>query len=448
MAKHKLLVLASTSVLSLSLVAACGGGDTDSTGQAAPTTESPSATATASATATETPTPTASETGPPTRANADLVIWADPDRAKFLKKYADQFGEENGISVAVQVVNDTRVPFKDATNVGKGPDIVVGAHDWLGELVQNNTVAPVQLSADVASKFQESAIEATKFNGQGYGVPYAIENMALVRNTEMAPEAPKTMEELIAAGQKIKSGSGGKVTNVMVQVMGKVGNAYNTYPYLSAYKGGIFGETSNGGYDPKKLIVNSPASIKGAEQLAKLGKAGVLSTNIGDDNAEGLFTSKKAPFYITGPWAIQNIKKAGIKYAISPLPTLAGGGQMQPFLGVQMFYVSAKAKNAAFAQEFVTNYVPRKDVQLELFKSGSRPPALIEAYDEVAASDPDVKAFFEAGKDSKAMPNIPAMNAVWGPLGQAAADVISGKQAPKARFDAAQKEIQSNISKG
>ena len=442
----KLVVLASTSFLSLSLVTACGGGDTDTSGQAAPTTESPSATA--SATETETPTPTASETGAPARANADLVIWADADRAKFLKKYADQFGQENGISVAVQVVTDTRVQFKDATNVGKGPDITVGAHDWLGELVQNNTVAPVQLSADVASKFQESSIEATKFNGQGYGVPYAIENIALVRNTEMAPEAPKTMDELVATGQKIKAASGGKVKNVLIQPVGKVGNAYFTYPYLSAYKGGIFGASGDGGYDANKLIINSPASIKGAEQLAKLGKAGVLSTNVGDDNAEGLFTSKKAPYFITGPWAIPNVKKAGIKYAISPLPTLAGGGQMQPFLGVQMFYVSAKAKNAAFAQEFVTNYVPRKDVQLEMFKAGGRPPALIEAYDEVSASDPDVKAFYEAGKDSQPMPNIPAMNSVWGPLGQASADVIAGKQAPKARFDAAQKEIQGNIKKG
>jgi arabinogalactan oligomer/maltooligosaccharide transport system substrate-binding protein len=43
------------------------------------------------------------------------------------------------------------------------------------------------------------------------------------------------------------------------------------------------------------------------------------------------------------------------------------------------------------------------------------------------------------------MPNIPAMNSVWGPLGQAAADVIAGKAEAKARFDAAQKEIEKAI---
>jgi arabinogalactan oligomer/maltooligosaccharide transport system substrate-binding protein len=121
---------------------------------------------------------------------------------------------------------------------------------------------------------------------------------------------------------------------------------------------------------------------------------------------------------------------------------------MKPFLGVQMFYVSSKAKNAALAQEFVTNYIPRKDVQLALFEVGKRPPALAEAYEEVAASDPDVKAWYEAGVDGLPMPNIPAMNAVWGPFGQATADIISGKAGAQARLDAAAKEITANIAKG
>jgi arabinogalactan oligomer/maltooligosaccharide transport system substrate-binding protein len=420
-------------------MSACGGG-----GEAA----SPSATssATASETATAIPTPTGTE-APVRDAAADLVIWADADRAPIISKYAQEFGKENGVKVAVQISVDTREQFKDATKVGKGPDVIVGAHDWLGELVQNGTVAPIQLSDDVAGKFSENSIAATKFNGQTYGVPYAVENIGLMRNTALAPTAPKTMDELVKMGTEAKSKSGGKVTNVLIQQVGKTGNAYYSYPYLSAFDGGIFATKANGDYDPNKVIVNSAGSIKGAQVLSDLGKKKVLSTNVGDDNAEGLFTSGKAAFFITGPWSVPNAKKAGIKYEITNLPSLAGGGAMKPFLGVQMFYVSAKAKNAVLAQEFVTNYVPRKDVQLALFEAGGRPPALTEAYNEVSANDKDVKAWFEAGKEGAPMPNIPAMNSVWGPLGQAAADVISGKD-PKARFDAAQKEIVGNIAKG
>lgn len=370
--------------------------------------------------------------------------WADANRAPLLTKYAAQFGEENGITVAVQIAAETRKQFGDATKVGKGPDIVVGAHDWLGELVQNGTVAPIQLDDATAAKFAPAAVTASKYDGQNYGVPFSIENIALVRNTDLAPDAPATLDDLLTAARAAKA-KDSKVSVLLDQSVGKTGNAYYTFPWLSAYGGGIFGVKDNGDYDADKVIVNSAESLKGAEQLAMMGKDKVLSTNVGDDNAEGIFTSGKAPFFITGPWSIPNIKKAGINYGISPLPSLPGGDAMQPFLGVQLFYVSAKANNATLAQEFVTNYVPTKEFQLAMFEAGGRPPALTEAYDEVAASDPEVKAWYEAGKDGKPMPNIPAMNSVWGPLGQAAADVISGKAEPKARFDAAQKEIEKAI---
>lgn len=405
-------------------------------------TETPPATSTA-ATPTAAATPSAVNSADPARADADLVIWSDADRAPVVQKFADQFAADNGLKAQVQIAADARAMFATATQVGKGPDIVVGAHDWLGEFVQNNLVAPVQLSEADQAKFSEAALSAVKFNGQIYGVPYAVENIALVRNKDLVPEAPATMDDLVKAAKELQSA--GKVQTLLVQEVGKSGNAYFTYPYLSAFGGGIFGLNDKGDYDPSKIIVNSPESIKGAEVLKQLGAQKVLSTNIDGSNSDAIFGDKKAAFFITGPWAIQKAKDAGVNYAISNLPSLTGGGPMQPFLGVQMFYMSSKAKNAAIAQEFLTQYVTTKDFQVELFEVGHRPPALIEAYDEVAAQDPDVKAWFEAGKDAMPMPNIPAMAAVWGPLGQAGADVISGKAEPKVRFDQAAAEIKAAI---
>lgn len=448
MHKRALGAAALTSTAALVLVGCGSSGSTTSSSASAGNTASASASASASesASASQTAAPEEVDAKDPSRADADLVIWADANRAPYLTEYAQQFADENGVTVAVQIAAETRKQFGDATKVGKGPDIVVGAHDWLGELVQNGTVAPIQLDEATAAKFAPASIAASKFDGQNYGVPFSIENIALVRNTDLAPDAPATLDDLLTAAKAAKA-KDSKVSVLLDQSVGKTGNAYYTFPWLSAYGGGIFGVKDNGDYDPDKVIVNSAESLKGAEQLAKMGKDKVLSTNVGDDNAEGIFTGGKSPFFITGPWSIPNIKKAGINYGISPLPSLPGGDAMQPFLGVQLFYVSAKANNATLAQEFVTNYVPTKDFQLAMYEAGGRPPALTEAYDEVAAADPDVKAWYEAGKDGKPMPNIPAMNSVWGPLGQAAADVISGKAEPKARFDAAQKEIVANIKK-
>jgi arabinogalactan oligomer/maltooligosaccharide transport system substrate-binding protein len=431
--QKRLLGAASLAGVAALLMSACGGS-------------TPTPAATGDAAATTTPAATSTTTGAPVRdASVDLVIWSDADRATILKKYADQFGQEQGIKVQIQVSTDVRKDFKAATDAGKGPDVIVGAHDWLGELVQNGAVKPVNLSTAQQDQFTPAAIQAAKFNGQLYGVPYATENLGLMRNTALAPDAPASFEDMIAKGKAMKDS--GKATNAFLQQVGKTGDAYYSYPYLSAFGGGIFAVKPNGDYDPTQVLVDSPGSVKGATFMGQLGKDGYLSTNIDFDTAQSLFATGKVPYYVTGPWAVDKAKGAGIKYAISPLPTI-DGGKMSPFLGVQMFYVSAKAKNKAFAEEFVTKYVPNKDLQVDLFKVGNRPPALAEAYAEVAATNPDVKAWYEAGQGALPMPNIPAMNAVWGPLGQAGADVISGKTPPKERFDAAAKEIETNIKKG
>ena len=85
--------------------------------------------------------------------------------------------------------------------------------------------------------------------------------------------------------------------------------------------------------------------------------SGALNRSITGDNAIPTFTGGKTAFLISGPWAIADIKKAGIKYDITPVPAFAGGKPAQPFVGVQAFYVASKGKSKALAQEFVTNYV-------------------------------------------------------------------------------------------
>jgi len=385
----------------------------------------------------------ADSTEPPVRdANAELVIWSDDVRAPILTEYAEQFGEEYGITVQVQVSTDTREQFKNATNVDQGPDVIVGAHDWLGELVQNGTVAPIQMSEDVQASFVPEALEATRFDGQIYGVPYATENLALIRNTALAPDEPATMEELVETGKQLVAD--GEAEQVMVTPVGQVGDAYHAFPYLAAYGGGIFGENPEGGFDPANVIVGSAESVQGGEKISYLAEEGALNVNVDGATMEALFVEGTVPYMVTGPWTVPQVEGAGIEYAISPIPDFEDGGETVPFLGVQMFYVSSKAANATLAQEFVNQYVPSLEMQLALFEAGQRPPALSEALEQVSTEDDVIEAFAVAGEGAQPMPNIPAMNSVWGPLGQATADIVGGDD-PAERLQAAQEEIEANI---
>ena len=48
------------------------------------------------------------------------------------------------------------------------PDIIIGAHDWLGEFVTNGAVAPVDLG-EKSGDFNEVAVQAYTYGGQVYG---------------------------------------------------------------------------------------------------------------------------------------------------------------------------------------------------------------------------------------------------------------------------------------
>ena len=432
------------------LLSACGG-DADTDTAAEPTSAAAEDTADDTAAESgdaaeeteEAPADDAASTEAPVRdENAELVIWADDVRAPILTEWAEQFGDEYGITTQVQVATDVRQQFKDASNVDQGPDIVVGAHDWLGEFVQDGIVAPVQMSADTQALFTEDSISATQYDGQIYGVPYATESLGLIRNTALAPDVPASMEELVATGKELVEA--GDADQVMVTPVGQQGDAYHAFPYLSAYGGGIFGTNADGGWDPENVIVGSEESIQGGEKIAWLAEEGALNVNIDFPTMESLFAEGRTPYMVAGPWAIPNVEGAGIEYAIDPIPDFEDGGTTTPFLGVQMFYVSAKAANPTLAQEFVNTYVTNEEMQLALFEAGQRPPALISALETVSADDADIEAWSAAGEGASPMPNIPAMNAVWGPLGQATADIVGGDE-PGERLTAAQEEIVANI---
>lgn len=415
------------------------GGKTTSAGKSASPSASNSASPSASA--------SASSSGAPARGNADLVIWTDAQRAPVLAPFAKSFGDQNGISVSVQPVStDLQSAYVTATNAGKGPDIVVGATDWIGNLVQNGTIAALPLSSAQKQGFEPTALKAVTYNGQTYGVPYATENLALITNTAEATPAPATFEALVSHGKAAVRAK--KAVDPLALQIGQQGDPYTLQPLFASAGGTLFGTKPDGTYDPAQLGVDRPGALAFAKELAKFGEKGqgVFKRSIDPNNAVSLFTSGKVPYLVSGPWAIPQIKQAHVKYTISPVPGFTGMGPARPFLGVQAFYVSAKAKNAALAQEFTLNYLTRKDVEEALYKAEPRPPALTAAYQDVAKSDPDIAAFHKAGEDGVVLPQIPAMSAVWGPLGTAEAAIVGGAN-PTSTMRAAASQIKQAISK-
>ncbi|WP_088316499.1 extracellular solute-binding protein [Kineosporia sp. R_H_3] len=420
------------------LTAACGGGS--STGSsAAPSSSEPAATSSA---------PDASPTtsGPPVRSNADLVIWTDELKAPAVKTVADTFAAANGITVDVQVVSsDLQAAVVTANAAGNGPDVFTGAHDWIGNLVQNGTIDPLQLSAAQVQGYADVAVEATTYNDKLYALPYGIEALALYRNTAVAPDAPKTLDEAFKTGAAAVKAK--KVESAFNLQVGDNGDAYHMEPLLTSMGGYMFGTEANGNYDPKDLGIGKAGSIAAAKKIGALGEKGskVLRRSISGDNSIALFAGGKAAYLVSGPWALADVKKGGIEYAISPIPGFAGEKKAAPFAGVQAFFVSSKGKNKAFAQEFVANAANTEEAMQAMYDGAKLPPALKSLQAKVG-SDPDVKTFVDAAAAANPMPAIPAMQAVWEPLGKAYAAIVGGADPTKTITNAG-KTINAAIAK-
>jgi arabinogalactan oligomer/maltooligosaccharide transport system substrate-binding protein len=367
----------------------------------------------------DTPAPSSTPDATDTVATTNLTVWVDAERADALSQAAADYETQTGIKVEIVARDNSTLKddFIQQANSGSGPDVVMGAHDWLGELTTNGVIAPLELGAKAAD-FLPVALDASTYDGTVYELPYAVENLALLRNADLVPEAATSYDDMIAKGEA----SGAEFAFVVEQ--GENGNPYHLYPFQTAFGAPVFGRDANGAYDPTQLTLGDGTVF--AEWLATQGVNGTndISTEITGDIAKEKFTTGEAAFWLTGPWNVGAAVDAGINVAVDPVAS-PGDEAAQPFAGVKGFFVNQYSENKVAANDFLVNYIGTEDVQIALFESGGVLPALTAAAESVS-SDPIVAGFKAAGDQAVPMPAIPAMGKVWEYWGIAEAAILNG----------------------
>ena len=357
-----------------------------------------------------------------------LVIWSDPERADAIQEAAEEFAEANDIEVDVQNVSfdDIQGDVVNAHQAGNAPDIFIGAHDWAGNLMRNGAVQTVELPSDREEGIDPTALEAMTIDGQLLGVPYTQENIFLMRNTDLAPDAPETFEELVEVGSQLKDD--GEVDEVLAMAVGQEGDPYRMNALMSSAGGYLFGQDDNGDWDPEDLGVGSDETIEAMEKLAEYGEdgEGVLRRSIDLENEASLFFDGDAPFFVAGPWSIGDANASDIDYEISEIPGFEGMDPASPYIGYQSFFVTEGGDNSALAEEFVVNHVTDADFALDLYEADPRTPVQSEALETVSDEEPNIAVMAETGENGLPMPNIPEMGETWEPLGVAQAQIIGG----------------------
>ncbi len=337
----------------------------------------------------------------------EITIWCSEKQVDILQKLGEEFKAEYGVSVNVQYVEfgSIKPNFLTAAPQGKGADIIVGAHDWVGELVINGLLEPVP-PFEGQETFYSTALDAFSYGGNLYGLPYSMEAIALIYNKEYVEEPPKNMEELINIAKRIDATYKGEVRGFITSAA----EFYYAAPFILGSGGYVFKETPEG-LDVTDIGLASPGAIKGAEL-----------------------------------WKRLVYKDAGIDYGVALIPDLEEGLPAKPFVGVQGFMINAKSPNKVLARDFLVNFIATKDTMHKIYLADPRLPSREDVL-SLVEDDPDIVGFTQSAANGTPMPNVMEMAAVWGAMNDALNLIINGKASPEDALINAVETIKAQIGK-
>jgi maltose-binding protein MalE len=376
-----------------------------------------------------------------------ITVWTDKDRKTAVEKVVGEWAASKGLSVEV-VEKDFGKIRDDLKTVQPetAPDVIIGAHDWTGQLAADGLVLPLFPSAATRAQFPAYALGAFSYGTavkRLYGAPVVLENIALVVNTKLA-KVPKTFAQFQASALAFKKKASGNLAVAVPQ--GAAGDAYHMYPFFSGLGGYVFGLNKAGNLDASDIGVANKTFLANAAQIDTWNRTGFLNSKIDYGVAKDGFLKGKAAFWITGPWESDTLKGSKLSFKIVQVP--ANKFKSVPFLGVQGFMVTKFAATHGLesaAKDLVGSYMMRPAGQTALAAANGRFPANLTA--GKAIKDPVLSQFGAAGAGGVPMPNIPQMSSVWSDLGGAWVKSTKGAGATKARtsFSTAARNIANKI---
>lgn len=235
---------------------------------------------------------------------------------------------------------------------------------------------------------------AGKCNGAQYAVPMACAAMVMYYNKDMFREAgldpdnpPKTMDELQAAWAKlIKKDDSGNITQY-AQAIGVKSTVAMMPVFMWAYGADYIVDG--------KSALNSPQAVEAMTMVAKAFADGVSPVGLTGQEADNLFSARKAAIEFNGQWAIPGFRGAGIDLGIAEVPSGKGGHKTWGGDTVLCMSSDSKVKDAAW--KFI-EYFNNVDAQTKWSLGVGFIPTRLDMADnkELLAGNPDISIFMKA----------------------------------------------------
>jgi arabinogalactan oligomer/maltooligosaccharide transport system substrate-binding protein len=306
----------------------------------------------------------------------EILVWADETRGPNLTKVFDAKPDwVAGYKVVVRTFSSfdaLKTAVDNATDL-TGPDIIVGANDWVPTGAKNGKLAPITLSNSVKNRFTANNLFDLSYKGNLYGVPLDINNVAMIYNTKLVKSAPKSFGEMVDYYNANKS----KANLVAGLCIAGGGMSWGAHSVLSALGGNAY-VLKNG----KVVTTGNPVPAEFAANvkkylLAKNGKGnGFFPAS--DAGCKDNFLAGKVPFAVIGNWEWKDYVFKGFKMNLMPVPGVKAGTYGNMFgsvSGAMLTTYAAKRGVEAGAKDLLTKFFASTEGSIRYQSVELRPPA-------------------------------------------------------------------------
>lgn len=340
------------------------------------------------------------------KASGTLTVWAMGAEGEALPDLTKKFEADNpGMKVSVTAVpwSSAYDKFKAAIAANQVPDVAQVGTTWMGEFVAAGALDATPSTID-AKKFFEGAQGTTVVGGTSYAVPWYVETRLVYYRTDIAQQAgvteAKDWDGLKAMAKAMKE-KGGAEWGISLQP-GQTGSWQTVIPFM----------WSNGGKltsaDGKAFTFDDPKNAEALAYYQSFFTEGIANKAPAEGTTEADFVSGKVPMFISGPWMMAAVEKAGgagfkDKYDVMVMPKKESATS---FVGGSNLAVFKATKNRDAAWKLV-DFLTQKETQLEWYKLTTDLPSVTAAWDDASLkSDAKLAKFGDQLKTAMAPPSI------------------------------------------
>ena len=344
----------------------------------------------------------------PAHANKTIVVWADETRGPNLVKTLAAKGDwVPGYTVSVKAFPnfDALKEAIDKATATTGPDIVVGANDWVAALAKNGKLAPLTLTASQRARFSASQFYDLSYKKKLYGIPVDVNNVAMIYNTKLVSSAPKTFGDMVDYYKANKASKGLKAG---LCVAGG-GMSWGAHSVFSALGADAYYFNANGTINKSKSF-NPNTFGRNVKQYLMDGKKSNGFFPASDAGCKDNFLAGDVPFAIIGNWEWEDYKAKGFAMNLMPVPGVTANNPGKAFGSVSGALLTTFAASngvEAAAKSLLVDFFGSTAGQVAYQKIEKRPPA-----EKGAASDASVtdgQKGFGAAANAASIPQVGAI---------------------------------------